>query len=462
MENFISAAEKVNSAVNSFAWGPFMLMLLAWTGIYLSIKTGFIQIRKFKVIMKSTVGSLFRKKKEDTGENLSPFQAVTTALAGSIGTGNIAGVTAAIFAGGPGAVFWMWVSAFFGMCTKYAEILLSVKFREKDKSGKYFGGPMYYIEKGLGAHFKFLALLFALFGGLASFGIGNIAQSSEISGALSGLFGLSPLASGIIIAAVVSSVVIGGVKRIGHVTSYIVPFMSVFYILACTFVILLRIRELPFALLSIFKGAFSFRSIGGGAAGYAMANAIRQGFAKGVFSNEAGLGSSPMAHASSSEKEPARQAMWGIFEVFTDTILICTFTAFSILLSGITEAKGGLSSFVSSGAAAAEAFDMVLPGSWGGTAIRISVVFFALSSILGWCCYGQVCFGYITKGNKTALYIYKVLFILFCIVGATGSGTLMWDISDTLNGLMAIPNLTAVLLLSGVTAAETKKYFKKL
>lgn len=461
MENFISAVEKVNGAVNSFAWGPFMLMLLAGTGIYLSIKTGFIHIRKFGFMMKSTVGSLF-KKKDDPGENLSPFQAVTTALAGSIGTGNIAGVTGAIFLGGPGAIFWMWVSALFGMCTKYAEIMLAVKYRKKDLSGKYSGGPMYYIEEGLGGHFKFLALLFAILGGLASFGIGNIAQSSEIAGAMYGLFGLSPLASGIIVAAIVGAVVLGKIKRIGHVTSYIVPFMSIFYILACTAVILLRIRDLPYALLSIFKGAFSFGAIGGGAAGYAMTKALRQGFAKGVFSNEAGLGSSPMAHASSSAKEPAEQAMWGVFEVFIDTIVICTFTALSVILSGITEAEGGLSSFISGGAAAAEAFSRVLPGTAGGTLIRISIVFFALASILGWCCYGQVCFGYIARGNKTVLFIYKFLFVLFCIVGAAGRGTLMWDISDTLNGLMAIPNLAALLLLSGVVSEETKKYFKKL
>lgn len=462
MENFISAVERVNRAVNSFAWGPFMLMLLAGTGIILSIKTGFIHIRKFKAVMKNTAGSLFAKRKDDTGENLSPFQAMTTALAGSIGTGNIAGVTGALFLGGPGAIFWMWVSALFGMCTKYAEILLSVKYRKKDSSGKYLGGPMYYIEKGLGCHFKFLALLFSVFGGLASFGIGNMAQSSEIAGAMYGLFGLPGRVSGIIIAVIVGAVILGGIKRIGRVTSYIVPFMSIFYILACTAVILLRIRELPYALLSIFKGAFSISAIGGGAAGYAMTKALRQGFAKGVFSNEAGLGSSPMAHASSSAKEPAEQAMWGIFEVFIDTVVICTFTALSVILSGVTEAEGGLSSFISSGDAAAEAFSRVLPGNIGGTLIRISIVFFALSSILGWCCYGQVCFGYITKENKTALYIYKFLFVLFCIAGATGSGTLMWDISDTLNGLMAIPNLAALLLLSGVVSEETKKYFKRL
>ena len=411
--------------------------------------------------MKHTIGSLFKKSDKDHGQNLSPFQAVTTALAGTVGTGNIAGVTGAIFVGGPGAVFWMWVSAFFGMCTKYAEIALAVKFREVDENGANHGGPMYYIEKGLGKNFKWLAVIFAILGGLACFGIGNIAQSSEISGAMNALFGLSPLATGIILAILVAVVIIGGVKRIGQVTSFLVPFMAIFYIVAGLVVIILRITDIPAALVLIFKSAFSLKSVGGGIFGYAIMLAMRNGFARGVFSNEAGLGSAPMAHAASSTEEPAEQAMWGVFEVFVDTIVICTITSLAVILSGVLDTPGGLDAFSSKGAAAAAAFNTILPGTIGGTIIQISLLFFALSTILGWSYYGECCWGYLTRNNKAVNMVFKVIFTLMCIVGATGSGTLMWDISDTLNGLMAIPNLVALLLLSGVVAAITKEYFGK-
>ncbi|MDD6502148.1 MAG: sodium:alanine symporter family protein [Oscillospiraceae bacterium] len=452
---------KINGILNSFAWGPVMLVLLVGTGIFLTARTGCIQVRRFGYIMKHTIGSLFKKSDKDHGQNLSPFQAVTTALAGTVGTGNIAGVTGAIFVGGPGAVFWMWVSAFFGMCTKYAEIALAVKFREVDETGANHGGPMYYIEKGLGKNFKWLAVIFAILGGLACFGIGNIAQSSEISGAMNALFGLSPLATGIILAILVAVVIIGGVKRIGQVTSFLVPFMAIFYIVAGLVVIILRITDIPAALVLIFKSAFSLKSVGGGIFGYAIMLAMRNGFARGVFSNEAGLGSAPMAHAASSTEEPAEQAMWGVFEVFVDTIVICTITSLAVILSGVLDTPGGLDAFSSKGAAAAAAFNTILPGTIGGTIIQISLLFFALSTILGWSYYGECCWGYLTRNNKAVNMVFKVIFTLMCIVGATGSGTLMWDISDTLNGLMAIPNLVALLLLSGVVAAITKEYFGK-
>ncbi len=461
MENFVKAIETVNSAVNSFAWGPIMLVLLVGTGIYLSIRTGFLQVRKFGYIMKNTVGSLFRKTDKDHGENLSPFQAVTTALAGTVGTGNIAGVTGAIFVGGPGAVFWMWVSAFFGMCTKYAEIALAIKFREKDKDGRHHGGPMYYITYGLGKNWKWLAVVFAVLGGFASFGIGNIAQSNEIAGAMNGLFGIDPLVTGIILAVIVAIVILGGVKRIGQVTSYLVPFMAIFYILAGIAVVVMRITDIPSAFAAIFKGAFSFKSVGGGIFGYAIMLAMRQGVARGVFSNEAGLGSAPIAHAASSTEEPVEQAMWGVFEVFVDTIVICSFTALAVILSGILDTAGGLDAFSSKGAAAAAAFNEILPGTIGGTVIQISLLFFALSTILGWSYYGESCWAYITNNNKVVGYIYKIAFILVCIVGSVGSGTLMWDISDTLNGLMALPNLIALIPLAGVVAKLTKDYFAK-
>ena len=460
----IETITSINSTINGFVWGPIMLALLVGTGVFLTFRTGWIQVRWFGYIMKNTVDSLFRKsdKAEDKGNNLTPFQAVTTALAGTVGTGNIAGVTGAIFVGGPGAVFWMWVSAFFGMCTKYAEIILAMKFRETDENGVHKGGPMYYIEQGLGKNWKFLAVIFALLGGLASFGIGNIAQSSEIAGALTSLTGMTPLMGGIILAIVVALVVLGGAQRIGQVTSLIVPFMAIFYILAGIAVIVLRVTEIPAALVLIFKSAFSFEAVGGGMFGYAIVVAMRQGFARGVFSNEAGLGSAPIAHAASTTKEPAEQAIWGVFEVFIDTIIICTITSLAVILSGVLNTAGGLDAFASKGAAAAAAFNAILPGTIGGTVLQIALLFFSLSTILSWSFYGERCWGYLTNNNKGFMMGYKLLFIAFCIVGAIGSGTLMWDIADTLNGLMAIPNLIALLLLSGVVAKTTKEYFGKL
>ena len=462
MSNFVSTIESVNGALNSFAWGPLMLLLLVGTGIYLTIKVNWLQVTHFGRILKNTVGTLFKKQdSKDHGANISPFQAVTTALAGTVGTGNISGVTGAIFTGGAGAVFWMWVAAFFGMITKYAEILLAMKYRIKDENGVYHGGPMYYIENGIGKNWKWLAVIFCLLGGFASFGIGNIAQSSEISGALTDLFKLPPLASGILIAVVVALVTLGGIKRIGKVTSLLVPFMSIFYIVAGIILILMRITHIPAVFGQIFAGAFSFKSVGGGLFGYTIMMAMKQGFARGVFSNEAGLGSAPIAHAASSTEKPCEQAIWGVFEVFIDTIVICSITAFAVLLSGILDAEGGLSAYASKGAAAAAAFNTILPGTLGGKIIELSLLFFALSTILSWAYYGENCWGYLTKNNKTFILIYKIIFALVCIVGAMGSGTLMWDIADTLNGLMAIPNLIALLMLSGVVAKVTKDYFSK-
>jgi len=456
--NYLGIVELINGKLNAFAWGPIMLALLIGTGVYLTIRTRCIQVTKFGYIMKNTVGSLFSKKDKSAGKNLTAFQAVSTAMAGTVGTGNIAGVTGAIFVGGPGAVFWMWVSAFFGMCTKYAEIALAMKYRVKE-DGVYKGGPMYSIEKGLGKNWKWLAVIFAVLGGLTSFGIGNIAQSSEIAGAINNLSGgnISLLAAGIILAIVVAMVVLGGVKRVGQVTSYMVPFMSIFYVLAGIAVVCLKITEVPAAFVTIFKSAFSFEAVGGGVFGYAIMVAMRQGFARGVFSNEAGMGSAPIAHAASETEEPAEQAMWGVFEVFFDTIVICTITALTVVLSGLYVQD--MSTFGTKGAAAVAAFNAILPGTIGGTIIQISLVFFALSTILSWSYYGERCWGYLTNNNKVFDLCYKVIFVLVCVVGATGSGTLMWDISDTLNGLMALPNLVALLLLSGVVTKITKDYF---
>ena len=451
---------QINSFINGIVWGPVMLLLLVGTGVYLTVRCGCLQARKFGFIMRSTLGSLFRKTEKKAGgePNLTPFQAVSTALAGTVGTGNIAGVTGAIFAGGPGAVFWMWVSAFFGMMTKYAEIVLAVKYRQVGPDGTHYGGPMYYIEKGTGM--KWLAVLFSLLGGVACFGIGNIAQSTEIAGAMESLVGLPPLWTGIILAILTAIVVIGGVQRIGQVASYLVPFMAIFYIVAGVAVIALRITEVPAALASIFQGAFSFEAVGGGVFGYVIMQAMRQGFARGVFSNEAGLGSAPMAHAASNTKEPVEQGMWGVFEVFVDTIVICTITAMAVILSGVLDTPGGAEALGGNGAAAAAAFNAILPGELGGTVLQISMLFFALATILGWSYYGECCWGYLTGNSPRARFLYKAAFILICAAGAAGSGQLMWSISDTLNGMMAIPNLIALLLLSGTAVRITRAYFQ--
>ena len=462
MENFIATVSEINGVINGFAWGPLMLLLLVGTGVYLTVRVKWLQVTHFGRILKNTIGTLFAKQEaKDHGANIPAFHAVTTALAGTVGTGNIAGVTGAIFTGGAGAVFWMWVAAFFGMVTKYAEILLAMKFRVKDEDGRYHGGPMYYIENGIGKSWKWLAIIFALLGGLASFGIGNIAQSNEIAGAMSDLFHLPPLVSGIIIAAIAALVTLGGIKRIGAVTSLLVPFMSIFYIIAGIVLIIMRIGDVPAAFAQIFAGAFSFKSVGGGLFGYTIMMAMRQGFARGVFSNEAGLGSAPIAHAASSTEEPCEQAIWGVFEVFIDTIVICSITAMAVILSGVLNVEGGLDAYASKGAAAAAAFNTILPGTFGGLIIELSLLFFALSTILSWAYYGENCWGYLTNNNKVIVTAYKVIFSLVCIVGAVGSGTLMWDIADTLNGLMAIPNLIALLMLSGVVTSVTKEYFSK-
>ncbi len=469
MENFIATVESVNSAINGVVWGPIMLVLLVGTGIFLTVRTGFIQIRKFPYIMRNTIGTLFRKSdkgaRDKTSKNLTAFEAVSTALASTVGTGNIAGVTGAIFVGGPGAVFWMWISALFGMFTKYSEIVLAVKYRQTAPDGTHYGGPMYYIEKGL--NMKWLAVIFALLGGIACFGIGNIAQSTEIAGSMVSLCGMagftiSPLVAGIVLAIVVAVVIIGGVKRIGQVASYMVPFMACFYILAGIAIIILRITEVPHAFSVIFQSAFTSEAVAGGATGYAIMLGIQQGLARGVFSNEAGLGSAPMAHAASETKDPVEQGIWGIFEVFVDTIVICSITSLAVILSGVydgatIDAVSG--TYISNGAAAAAAFNTILPGTLGGIVLQISLLFFSLTTVLGWSYYGERCWGYLTNNNKGVNMVYKVIFVLVCVVGATGSGGLMWSISDTLNAMMAIPNLIGLLLLSGVVVKITKDYF---
>ncbi len=466
--DFIS---NIVNAVNGFVWGPVMLVLLVGTGIYLTCRTHFLQVRKFGFMWKNTLGSLFGKRrkaaKKDHGANVSPFQAVTTALASTVGVGNVAGVAGAIVAGGPGAIVWMWISAFFGMVTKYSEIVLAVKFRKVDEKGVHYGGPMYYITNGLGKNWKWLAVLFALFGGLASFGIGNATQAAEISVAVNNLTGSgfdSSVITGIVLAVVVAFVVIGGIKSIGKVTSYFVPVMAVFYIVGGLVIIFMNITAIPAAFAAIFESAFSFEAVGGGILGYGIMRAMQNGFARGVFSNEAGLGSAPIAHAASSETEPVKQGLWGIFEVFIDTIVICTISGLVVVISGVYQ-----NTTLTGGALTAAAFDGVLPGV-GGTFVRVALIMFALSTILGWSYYGERCWGYLSNNNKAVNIIYKVVFIALVFVGAISSSSnvledttalnFVWDVADTLNGMMAIPNLIALLGLSGVVAKTTREYFK--
>ena len=461
--------------VNGFAWGPIMLILLVGTGIYLSIRTGFIQFSKIGYWMRNTFGKIFKKQKAGEGE-VTPLQAVTTALAATVGTGNIAGVTGAIVAGGPGAVFWMWISALFGMVTKYSEVVLAVKYRERNQAGDLVGGPMYYIKNGLGKGWKWLGSIFCVFGFLAAFGIGNMTQintiASSINTAIDAFGGnveaskitlfnqvvpVSSIVIGVVVAAIVALVLIGGLKRIGQVTEKLVPVMAVVYIIAALAVVIVNFRFIGKAFGMIFGNAFTVQAAFGGAVGIAFKTVVQKGVARGVFSNEAGLGSAPIAHAASSEKDPVKQGLYGIFEVFMDTIVICTLTALVVLLgycsNAISPEWGG-----SGGAAlVSSSFAGVMGGKLGSLIVAVGISLFALSTILSWSLYGTRCFEYLF-GVKSSL-IYKIIFVIAVVVGATLELSLVWDIADTLNGLMAIPNLIAVLGLSGVVIQLTKEYF---
>ena len=461
--------------LNGIAWGPWMLLLLVGTGVYLTVRVGFLQFTKFGYAMKNTVGKLFQKQTAAGGE-VTPFQALTTALAATVGTGNIAGVTGAIAVGGPGAVFWMWISALFGMVTKYAEVVLAVRYRERNAKGDYVGGPMYYIKNGMGDKWKWLATLFSLLAALAAFGIGNMTQVNTIAGSFNAVidaFGgdtqssaimllgqsvpVSSIAVGILVAVVVAMVLFGGVKRIGKVTEKLVPLMAVIYI-ACSFVVIgANIGSVGKIFAMIFKGAFSAEAALGGAFGITIMTTIQKGVGRGVFSNEAGLGSAPMAHAASSEKNPVKQGLYGIFEVFMDTIVICTLTALTLLCgveSGVEITWGqsaGAELIIAS-------FSTVLGGKTGSAIVAVAISLFALSTTLSWSLYGSRCCEFLL-GHKAAI-VYQVVFVLVIIVGATLDLELVWNIADTLNGFMAIPNLVALLALSGVVVKQTREHFQ--
>lgn len=438
----------INDFVNNIVWGPPILILIVGSGLFLSVMTKFFSITKLGYILKNTFLKMFSKEQKGEGE-VTAFQAVATALAATVGTGNIAGVATAIASGGPGAVFWMWLAAVFGMTTKFAEVVLAVNFREKTEDGRFVGGPMYYIKNGLG--WGWLAVIFAVFGTLASFGIGNMTQSNSVALAVQGSFKIPPLATGIVLAIVTALVIVGGIKRIGAFTEKLVPFMAAIYIIGGVVIIFSNIAAIPAAFATIFSNAFTGRAAVGGFAGVTMAQAIRFGVARGVFTNEAGLGSAPIAHAAATTDHPVRQGLWGVFEVFVDTIIICSITALAIVTTGVWETG-------ESGAVLTTlAFNTAIPG--GGLIVTIGLVLFAYSTILGWEYYGERCLEYLF-GTKPIL-AYRIIWIVFVVVGAIGGLDFIWSLADTLNGLMAIPNLIGVLFLSGTVFKLTKEFFEK-
>ncbi|MBE5997490.1 MAG: sodium:alanine symporter family protein, partial [Lachnospiraceae bacterium] len=393
----MEAFTKFVTMLDDFAWGPVMLILLVGTGVYFTVRTGALQFRKFGYAMKNTLGKAFTRQKAGKGE-ITPFQAMTTALAGTVGTGNIAGVTGAIFIGGPGAVFWLWISALVGMVTKYSEVVLAVRYRERNEEGDWVGGPMYSIKNGLGKNWVWLAYIFAFFGMVASFGIGNTTQVDSIATALNtavnafgGVTGNAfRIAIGVIVAIVVAVVIIGGIKRIGAVTEKLVPFMAVIYIIAALVVVFGNIGQIGVVLGAIFKGAFSPRAIAGGALGVGIMTTIQKGIARGVFSNEAGLGSAPIAHAATSHVDPVKQGFYGIFEVFMDSIVICTLTSLSLLM-GLAGQVGidGIEWGVSHGSEmVVAAFTGIFGNKLSAIIIAIGLSLFALSTILSWSLYG--------------------------------------------------------------------------
>lgn len=458
----LDTVEKVNQVISNFIWGVPAMICIIGVGLVLSIRTGFLQIRKFPYAMKITFGRMFKKKEAADGA-LTPFQAVCTALASTVGTGNIAGVAGAIAIGGPGAVFWMWVSAILGMCTKFSEVTLAVHFREKNALGDWVGGPMYYIKNGLKKHWHWLAYLFSAFGVLTVFGTGNATQVNTITTAIDSAlnnYGLLAadkmntlnLVIGIVLAVLLALILLGGIKRIGQVTEKLVPFMALLYILLALGVILLNIGNVPTVFHAIFEGAFSPKAVTGGAVG-SFFTSMKKGVSRGIFSNEAGLGTGSIAHACADTRKPVKQGFFGIFEVFVDTILICTMTALVILCSEVPIVYGK-----AAGAELTISGFTATYGNWVSVFTAVAMCCFAFSTIVGWGLYGARCIEFLFghRVNKPFMLVYSMV----AIVGATMDLGLLWSIAETFNGLMAIPNLIAVFLLSGVVVKLVKQYFE--
>lgn len=420
-------------ALNGYVWGGPMIVLLMGTGVLLTILTGFVQFRRLGTALSEVLGHVFSGS-QGRG-SVTPFQAVATALASTVGVGNIAGVATAIAIGGPGALFWLWVSGLLGMCTKFAEIVIALHYREPDESGTMRGGAMYTLKKGFGL--PWLGGIFALLTSLAAFGIGNMVQANSVAESLQASFGISQTITGSVLVAITAVVIIGGITRIGEVTSVLVPFMAILYLGGGFAVLLLHAGHIPAAFERVFEGAFTGTAATGGFAGSTIALALRYGIARGLFSNEAGLGSAPMVHAAAQTDHPVRQGLYGIFEVFVDTILICTMTGLVILVtdSWITGLNGA--------ALSAKAFETGLPGTWGHIVVTSGILLFSFSTLIGWSYYGET--GIVYLLGARAAVPYRLLWLVFIYVGATGSLQIVWGIADTLNGLMAIPNLVAVL-----------------
>jgi len=444
---FIAALDALVGKVNSFAWGPPMLILLVGTGFWLTFALRGLQFTK----LGHSLWLALIKRKEDTDEpgDITHFQALMTALSATVGTGNIAGVATAIAVGGPGALFWMWITGLVGMATKYSEAILAVKYRVQDENGEMSGGPMYYISKGL--NMPWLGAVFAVFASVAAFGIGNMVQSNSVADAVQATFNIPPMYTGIALMVLTAAVVLGGIKSIGRVTSVLVPIMIVFYIFGALYIIFTHITEVPGALAFIVKQAFNPTAATGGFAGATVMLAIRMGVARGVFSNESGLGSAPIAAAAAKTKSPATQALVSMTQTFIDTIIVCTMTGLVLILTGLW----------SSGDTGAElttkAFAAGMPG--GAYVVTLGIILFAYSTMLGWCYYGEKSIEYLF-GVKSILP-YRIVFVVFIGLGAIAKLSFVWNLSDTLNGLMAVPNLIGLLLLTPVIVSETKKYFGK-
>lgn len=457
-------AELIKNAVhglNGFIWGPGMLVMFLTVGILFTVRTGFFQFTHIRLWMGRTIVALFRNRnvrKTDDEHAISQFQSFCTALAATLGTGNITGVATAIIAGGPGAIFWMWVSALLGMMTNFAENILGIRYRRKNSKGEWTGGAMLYIEKGL--HCPWLAAAFAFLCILASLGMGNMTQANSMAVGLKEAFSVPPVLTGVLSMAAVGLVLLGGVKRLAKVTEKVVPFMAVFYLAGGIFVLAVHWRNIPQAFSTILTEAFQLRSVGGGVLGYGMRQAMKMGIARGIFSNEAGLGSSVMAHIASDVKEPVVQGMWGIFEVFADTVVVCTITALVILTSGVYDKAQCLSNIVNGienidgTTLTGLAFETAIPG--GSKFMAAAIVLFAFATIVGWSYFGVQAVTYLL--GERYIRFYKLLYILVILPGCVTAPGFIWELADTMNGCMAIPNLIAITLLSGEVTAATRKY----
>ena len=443
--------QTILSAISSFIWGPPLLILLSGTGLYLTLRLGFLQIR----YLPRALGYLFARGANKGKGDVSSFAALCTALAATIGTGNIVGVATAVQAGGPGAIFWMWLVALLGMATKYAECLLAVKYRVRDKYGFMAGGPMYYIERGLGI--KWLAKLFALFGVLvAFFGIGTFPQVNAITHAMQDTFNVPVVITATVVTVLVAMIILGGVRRIARASAVIVPFMALGYVTTSIIILIVNYDKLPAAISLIIQSAFNPQAALGGAVGFTVMKAIQSGVARGIFSNEAGLGSAPIAAAAAQTKEPVRQGLVSMTGTFIDTIVICTMTGLSIVLTGAWQVEGLEGVQVTT---YAFQHGLPIPGQISAFVLMICLVFFAFTTILGWDYYSERCLEYLTNGHKKTILTYRWLYILAVFIGPYMTVSAVWTIADIFNGLMAIPNMIALFALSGVIVKETKAFF---